>query len=475
MVVKERIVVDSLFSDINNCVKTVKEWFNTKGYKKITLRNPDRWSSAVILDIAKGGLMSKTTIQATFKSHAGGNSIMIELLASNDGTGLSGKPVTSAAPDPKDKPYEALAMDLSKFVKTTWKRGAGVGYTPAPVTAPSTMYQTTSPAYQSPVLQQPQQENYGSDQSQQQYGSYQQPEQQSYQEPQYGAYQQQAQTNYEAPVTQETYQQPVEQIAPEAAPIVEAPTVMEAPVVTEPEPNLTPEPVFQTPAPETAPLTEPEISDEEAARLEAELAAEEPAPEPERIRPGLDPSEVPTDMKLQFGMPKFESVDEEPPAYSAPPSAVEPLPEAPQPHFEVPAPEPLTPQPVLEPHPEIAPLSQAQPTPEAQPVQPTTPAETFCPGCNKKTKPKWRTCPYCEHDLTATKAAQPAVETSAPAVEAPVEAVTEPVVSQAAPIDVTQTIGNVTATCPTCPTCGQAPAWIDDYKRYYCYTCSLYL
>jgi|GEM_PF-6660394 len=463
MVVKERIVVDTLFSDINNCVKTVKEWFNTKGYKKITMRNPDRWSTAVILDIAKGGLMSKTTIQATFKSHAGGNSIMIEILASNDGTGLSGKPMMSAAPDPKDKPYEALAMDLSKFVKTTWKRGSGAGYVPQE-TAPSTMYQPTTPSYQSPALQQ-QDYNY---QNTQQYGSYQQPAQQTYQEQQYGAYQEQPQTNYETPAPQETYQQPAEQVAPEPAPVVEAPPVVEEPVVQEPQPIVAPEPVIETPTP----AVEPEISDDEAARLEAELAAEEPGPEPEVVKPGLDPSEVPTDIKLQFGVPEFPSVDEEPPAYTAPPPAAVPIPEAPAPRpVEVPAPEPLTPQPVLEPQPEIAPIQEATPTPEAQPVQPATPTESFCPGCGKKTKPKWRTCPYCEHDLMGTKAA----ETPAPVVVAPVEAVVEPVVSQAAPVDTTQTLGNVTATCPTCPTCGQAPTWIDDYKRYYCYTCSQYL
>lgn len=441
MVVKERIVVDLLFNDINTCVKGVKEWFNSKGYKKITARNPDRWSTAVILDIAKGGLMSKTTIQTTFKSHAGGSSIMIEYVASNDGAGLSGKPVTSMAPDPKDKAYEALAMELSKYVKATWKRGGGPGLPPEQ--APSTMYQTSTPSYTSPALQQPQQQNYG-----------------DYQSQQYGTYQEQPQTGYEASggysqEPQQAYQQEYQQEQPQ--PVTETP---EAPPVAEP---IAPPP------------TETPMSDEEAARLEAELAQEEPvrppAVEPEPVE------EVPTTRPFSIGSSNITPPVIEQETYAAPPP-VAPEPEVPQPpQIEPPvpepvAPEPITPEPVLEPKPEIAPV-EAQPAPVVQPVAPT---ETFCPGCGKKTKPKWRTCPYCEKDLISAKPAEPA-PVAAPVVETPVQPHIEPAVEQPQPVveQHTQTIGNVTATCPVCPTCGQAPTWIDDYKRYYCYTCQQYL
>jgi hypothetical protein len=276
-------------------------------------------------------------------------------------------------------------------------------------------------------------------------------------------------------VPNELYQQPVEQVAPEPAPIVDAPQVVEAPVVQEPQPIVAPEPVVETPAPQTAPVAEPVISDEEVARLEAELGIQEPTPEPEVIKPGMDPSEVPTDIKLKFGVPEFPSVDEEPPAYQAPPPAAEPIPEAPQPQVDMPSPEPLQPQPVLEPQPEIAPISEAAPTPEVQPVVSAPPAQSVCPGCGKKTKPKWKTCPYCEQDLAGAKVAEPAVETPAPAVVAPVEPVAEPVVSQAAPIDTVPAVTDVPAAPPTCTTCGQPGTWIEDYKRFYCYTCSQYL
>jgi hypothetical protein len=446
MVVKERIVVDLMFNDINTCVTSVKEWFNSKGYKKITARNPDRWSTAVILDIAKGGLMSKTTIQTTFKSHAGGSSIMIEFVASNDGAGLSGKPVTSMAPDPKDKAYEALAMELSKYVRATWKRGGGPGLPPEQ--APSTMYQTSTPSYSSPDLQQSQQQNYG-----------------GYQSQQYGTYQEQPQTGYEASggysqEQQQTYQQEYQQEQPQ--PVMETPAVPEAEPVAEP---ITPPP------------TETPMSDEEAARLEAELAQEEPV-EPPVVRPGPEPEEeAPSGRQISIGSPNITPPVNEPETYSGPPPVM-PEPEVPQPpQIEPPAPEPITPEPItpepaLEPKPEIAPV-EAQPAPVVQPVAPT---ETFCPGCGKKTKPRWKTCPYCEKDLASTKPAEPA-PVAAPVVEAPVQPQVEPAVEQPKPVveQRTQTIGNVTATCPVCPTCGQAPTWIDDYKRYYCYTCQQYL
>ena len=440
MVVKERIVVDLIFNDINTCVQTVKAWFVDKGYKKIIARNPDRWSTAVILDIARGGLMSKTTVQATFKSHGGGNSIMIEYVASNDGSGLSGKPAKSMAPDPKDKAYEALAMELSKFVKTTWKRGGGPGLAAPP--APSTMYQTSTPSYSSPAQQQ-----YGSNDAQQY--------------PQYGTYQEQPQTGYDTSGGYAQQEQQTSQEYQQEQPVEQAPEAQ--PAETYPKP-----------------AAEGPMSDEEVAVLETELAreeAEEKAAQqvtPPAVVPGPEPDvELPTPKPIMFDSAEITPPVVEETAYSGPPAAVAPEPEV------QPPPEPITPEPILEPKPEIAPVTP-EPVPEAQhaPVQPAaTPTETFCPGCSKKTKPKWKTCPYCEHDLSGTKTAEPALAVETPKTEPTAQPVAVAPVEQAqsAIPHHEHTVGDVTATCPACPTCGQPPTWIDDYKRYYCYTCQKYL
>lgn len=443
MVVKERIVVDLLFNDINTCVQTVKAWFVDKGYKKITARNPDRWSTAVILDIARGGLMSKTTIQATFKSHAGGNSIMIEFVGSNDGSGLSGKPAMSMAPDPKDKPYEALAMELSKFVKATWKRGTGPGLATMPTPAPSTIYQTSTPSYSNP--------------SQQQYGNY---EAQQY--PQYGTYQEQSQTGYDASGGYAQQDQQTNQDYQQQQPVEQAPETPEAqPAETAPQP-----------------AAEGPMSDEEVARLEAELAqqeAEERAAQqvtPSAVAPAPEP-EIPTPEPMRYDTPAIAPPVVEELSYAGPPAPVVPEPQPPS-QVEAP-PEPITPEPILEPKPEVAPVTP-EPVPEVAPapIQPVAaPTETFCPGCGKKTKPKWKTCPYCERDLSGTKAAEPApvVETPAaqPAVETPVEQAQPTVPQQEQPTAV------AAPTIPVCPTCNQPTTWIEDYKRFYCYTCQKYM
>ena len=134
MVVKERIIVDLNFKEVNTCVETVKEWFKSKGYKKFDARNPDRWSSMVVMTIAKGGLRSKAHMQATFKSHMGGHSIMIEFVGSHEGQGIGNKPIKGRGKDPKDKPYENIANDLFRFVKKTWKRDVGTQADPVPTT-----------------------------------------------------------------------------------------------------------------------------------------------------------------------------------------------------------------------------------------------------------------------------------------------------------------------------------------------------
>jgi len=456
MVVKERIVVDLVFTEVKTCVNTVKDWFVSKGYKKITARNPDRWSMAVILDIAKGGLMSKTTIQASFKSHAGGNSIMLEFVASHDGTGLSGKPVISAAQDPKDKAYDSLAMELSNFVKTTWKRGAGPGIdmtTMAPVTSTYQPSTPTSGGYKSPLLSGSQ--DYSSQQS---YGS----------EQQYG-YQEQAQTGYDASGGYSQEQQPAydQQQYQEQQPA---------------------EPVQEQPAP-VQPVSEPVMSDEELAALEAQMAADEAREKAEReaaLAAQAQPEPAPE--------PQVEAPVAEP-APPAPEPVVEPGPPVPEPVVEAPVPEPqppvYEPPPQAEPAPvtvEPKPVPVQEPTPEVTPppiVGPTAPTpspatETFCPGCGKKTKPKWKTCPYCEHDLAPTKAetpaAQPEAAQPAPVAEQPA-AQPEAQPAEAAPQVEQQvvTAGEATATCPVCPGCGQPPAWIDDYQRYYCYSCQKYV
>ena len=463
MVVKERIVVDLLFNEVNTCVKTVKEWFVSKGYKKITSRNPDRWSASVTLDIARGGLMSKTTVQAQFKSHGGGNSIMIEFLGSNDGSGLSGKP-GSAAPDPKDKPYEALAMDLSRFVKSTWKRGSGPGQAETPAAQQTTMYQTSTPSYRSPLLsgsQQTQEQTYPSYDSQQQYG-----------------YQEQAQTGYDASAGytqeaqqtyQETQQAPQEPVYQEPQPVVEAPA--------------------PTPEPVAAPTTEGGISDEEAARLEAELSQQEVDPRVDgspQVRVGPVPEEeLPTPKPITFDTPQITTPVVESPIVSEPPVPSPPEPDVPAPpQAEIPVPEPVAPEPVVEPTVEPAPVIPEPVTPPVvepapAPVAPAAaPTEAVCPGCGKKTKPKWKTCPYCEYDLSGTKSAPPAEASPAaepqaqPVIEAAPQQVEQPAVTVVQQI---QTAGNVEATCPTCPTCGQPPTWIADYNRYYCYSCQQYM